>query len=180
MTEAPGNSAHDVLLGQFEKLGPVRAAVIGVVNFDLPESTHAKFEQIAEIARREPPELARLRPEDEKSKNWYQAFFNGIGYLKDGLSASYFHLDNIEGLEAEVLRRCGEALSELDPPDEPVTMAMRTPRIDYESEAFRFALRRTLEYLAVTLAAFFKAEPSSIRKLRKALKKQTTRSLRST
>jgi hypothetical protein len=51
----------------------------------------------------------------------------------------------------------------------PETFGFRAPILGFEYHAFLFALRRTLDYLAGGVAAYFKRESHSIRRLAKSL-----------
>lgn len=156
-----------------EALRPVVAAVLDVVNFTLPDETQAKFERIVEGIRAKPPWVARLLPQDG-GPNWYLKFGDGVSWsLREGLGASYYHAENAATLEQRAVKAAANALERLEPGDHPSVKQIYTRKLNYEYQAYRLALRRTLDYLAVTVCAFFKRPCNSINGVEKALKKAT-------
>ena len=151
-------------------LEPVREAVREVVHFTLPDEISGRLNLIVEEIEGKPPALARLTEEGGSRRDWYFRFGDGISWsVREGLGASYYHAGNAEEIEAEMMKRCTDALEALEAPDWPSVTRLYTRKLNYEYQAFQFALRRTLDYLARAAAAFFKTECASINGLAKAL-----------
>jgi hypothetical protein len=53
-----------------------------------------------------------------------------------------------------------------------------TERLDFEYQAFILSLRRTMEYLAISISAFFRCEVYSIRDISKAIKRANPEEIR--
>jgi hypothetical protein len=154
-----------------QALRPVRDAVLEVVDFALPEEVAARFNRIEVEIRAKPPAVARLVRKEGDRRNWYLTFGNGVVWsVREGLGASHYHAANAADLEERVVQAAADELAKLEPPDWPSVKPIWTRKLNYEYQAYRFALRRTLDYLAVAVCAFFKQECNSINGVSKALK----------
>jgi hypothetical protein len=173
LSDESADTPNPLLLHELSVIEPSFAAVQELVGFDLPPRTQEKFAALGSflVERPLPPQLARLTPEGGSNRDWFTRVQNtAVHDVQEGLSASYYHRENIETLEHGIIDRCAGGLSDLPAPPQPITTALRARKLNFEYQAFRFALRRTLDYLAVAVAAFFKAEPRSINNLAKALR----------
>lgn len=151
-------------------LQPVIEAVLEVVNFRLPDEIHERFERIVEEIRARPPCVARLLPKEEGKTNWYLKFGNGVSWsLREGLGASHYHAENAAALEQQAVEAAAGGLDKLEAPDWASQKPIYTRKLNYEYQAWRFALRRTLDYLGFTVCAFWKKPCNSINGVRKAL-----------
>lgn len=151
----------------------MREAVCEVVDFHLPHETMSRFSRIIEEIERKPPMVARLTEAGGSRRDWYSRFGNGVAWsVYEGLAASYYHAENAEELEARMVRRCTDALEKLEAPDWPSVTELYTHKLNFEYQAFQLAARRTLDYLSVAVAAFFKTDCSSINDLTGALKQR--------
>lgn len=94
-----------------------------------------------------------------------------IDDLREGLTAAIYHQRNVLRLEQEIVEVCRTAYANasFSLAENPVTMAVGAQRLTYEYHAFLFAIRRTLEYLARGLAAYFGRSSKSFRRIPKTL-----------
>jgi hypothetical protein len=169
-TPFPGIDPDEERARHHEALRPVRDAARKVVHFELPDGIAGRLNRIVEEIERKPPMLERLTVEGGSRRDWYFRFGDGISWsVREGLGASYYHAGNAEEIEATMMKRCTDALEELEAPDWPSVTRLYTRKLNYEYQAFQFALRRTLDYLARAAGAFFKTECTSINGLAKAL-----------
>jgi hypothetical protein len=100
-----------------------------------------------------------------RKKDWLAAMQEQIfGAFREGLVAVYYHLDHIRQLERAIADRA-ETSRDLLFSTPPTTLGLNCRPLNAEYQAFKFAVRRTLEYLAGAVAMFFKTDGTRIRKL---------------
>ena len=164
---------QDVLHDAGARFDPLTSAVTARVRYSLPEHVQERFRATAEAMRldRLPPALERLTFEGGSRRDWLNPMRGALlHHVPEGLKASHYHLDAIRRLESDVVGLCTANLPDGDGPVNGVTVGMSLGPMNFEYQAFRFALRRTLEYLAVGVSAFFKAQPGSFAHLDQALR----------
>lgn len=142
-----------------------------IAGFDLPSATQSKFLMLHKSLTAEPSAalLKRLTSEAKHSKRDRLASFKNmvLGHVREGLTASYYHLANIENMERRLL-----GLLETQVPYVQAGSAVSfggANRLDYEYQAFAFSLRRVMEYFATSVGGFFLQDVHRIRNLPKIL-----------
>lgn len=155
------------------RLRPYLKTTEKVAGFEFPEYTNRKFLHVHSLITATPQlaTLSRLTVEGGSRKDWLKRFTSAVlGDVQEGLAASYYHLANIEYIEQGVI---SAALSTLAPLELKVgtTVAIgNTRKINFEYQAFAFSIRRTMEYLAASVNAFFKRDGNRIRDLAVSIK----------
>jgi hypothetical protein len=151
---------------------PYCAAIREVAGFDMPINTKEKFRslEISMHTSRSLPILKRLTPEGGSRRDWLTPFLNSREYVKEGMAASYYHYNNFMILEQKIISLGLEKLPNIQTPNGFHTGVHMSNKLDFEYQAFVFALRRTMEYLAISAAAFFKRESHSIRNLQTSIR----------
>jgi hypothetical protein len=175
MEAFPGIDPEEESARHHGALRPVRHVVREVVDFSLPDETVERFVGIRDQIISKPPMVARLTHDGESRRNWYLRFGNMVSWdIPEGLGAAHYHAGRAEAFESELLQRCTDALEELAPqaPDWPSVTRLYTRKLNYEYQAFQFALRRTLDYVSVAGAAFFKRECARITDLPRVLSRE--------
>jgi hypothetical protein len=111
--------------------------------------------------------LTHLHSHRSERVDWLRRFRSSVlGSLQEGVYASSYHLSRIQSIESEMLQIAEQFLPQLGKPVTSSGMGGGNSRaLNFEYQAFAFALRRTLEYLAVAVASFFKSDCHSIRSL---------------
>ncbi|MBI2955803.1 MAG: hypothetical protein HYY26_00690 [Acidobacteria bacterium] len=138
------------------------------VGFELAEGTRQRFLRLHHVINATPrlPILERLVPTRDLHRHWLRIFTDSaIGYTQEGLAACYYHLNNLGSLESEMVTLVVSHVDELRLQPGQVMAVGNTRRLDFEYQAFVLAVRRTLEYFAVSVGAFFKREAHRIRGL---------------
>lgn len=117
-----------------------------------------------------PASLAHLEHNSGSGPDWLARCRHGIlSNVQEGLYSSLYHLTRVEQIESAML-----AIAKRHAPN----LAMRkgsgagggnSRALNAEYQAFAFAIRRTLEYLAVAAAAYFKTDCHSFRRLSAAV-----------
>ncbi len=149
-------------------------AVSAVAGFDLPEEVAAQFRAIHSDLTQEPrsPALDRLLPTDAGKPDWLARLTNKIlGDVQEGIAACHYHLENLSRLEC-ALAAAAEAARPLlakNRLNRTVVAGGNTRALNFEYQAFHITVRRTLEYFASSVAAFFKQDGPGIRRLVSAL-----------
>ena len=115
--------------------------------------------------------LAHLQRLGSERVDWLHRFRSGVlGSLQEGVYASSYHLSRIQSMESQMLQIAKQFLPLLGKPVTSSGLGGGNSRaLNFEYQAFAFALRRTLEYLAVAVASFFKSDCHSIRSLYRIL-----------
>lgn len=139
------------------------AALREVVGDPLPSAQTVRLNEIVERWR-DPvdPALTRLTAQGGSRRDWLAALRSGTQSVRDGMTACHYHVARIEQIENEVIAFC-ERRDGLFP--EGRDTSFRIPPLSAEYAALQFALRRTLDYTAVAVAAFFKTHGGSFRHL---------------
>src|SRR5438093_1451181 len=147
------------------------AAMERIAGFELPETAKNKFQAFYAAVTRTPrlPVLVRLTIEGGSRLDWLQPFINAVGHVQEGLAASYYHIANVDSIEREIINLASAALRELKIPTYSCVGGGNTRRLDFEYQAFVFALRRTMEYFSVSVGTFFKRPVHRIRALAKSI-----------
>jgi len=121
--------------------------------------------------------LDNLAPEGGARRDWRSELIAALGSVGHGLAACHYHLSRLEEVERQVqdmlLRE--KAVSLLQ---DGVVIGRGTPTIDFEYHAFAFAIRRTLEYAAQSVGAFFKTQAYRIRDLERSISRGSPEDLR--
>jgi len=96
-------------------------------------------------------------------------FLELINAIENGLYASLYHLQSVEQMEMAIKDIAIAIFREIPVPDNRTGSigGGDTRQLDYEYQAFHFALRRTLEYLAQLVAYTFGIKIGSFRELAK-------------
>jgi hypothetical protein len=106
--------------------------------------------------------LIGLFDNDKKQNKWFMKFVDPIFDVAEGLSASYYHLENITRYESVI----GHLSLERMPPHvetKPWTMeGGNTRKLDYEYQALIISLKRALDYAAWSISSFLKNRCNSI------------------
>jgi hypothetical protein len=155
-----------------EKSRPLFAAMERIAGFELPATAKNKFLAFHTAVTRTPrlPVLVRLTIEGGSRRDWLQPFINaGLGHVQEGLAASYYHVANVDSIEREIINLASVTLGELKIPRYSGVGGGNTRRLDFEYQAFVFALRRSMEYFAVSVGTFFKRPVHRIRALANSL-----------
>lgn len=146
--------------------------VTNIAGLTLPSTTTERLDAVDQRLNIEPlpVALAHLLRSDVNKPDWLARLRWCIADFRDGLAATYYHLENTYRIELQAARF---AAAHLPNPDmiRGTTGGGDTRRIDAEFHAFVFAGRRTMEYFANAVSAFFKMRTSSIRDLPGLLKK---------
>lgn len=100
-----------------------------------------------------------------RSQKWYLRLAEGLfGHTQGARRAVEYHLSRIDEIESEVENYLGR--QDLSKIPKGVCHAIgNTQKLDVEYHAFVFAYRRTLEYFAAGVAAYFKSECNSFKGL---------------
>ncbi|KII32207.1 hypothetical protein NL64_13265 [Pseudomonas fluorescens] len=116
----------------------------------------------------QPDWVTELR-QNERSMKWYLRLAEGLfGHTQGARKAVEYHLCRIGEIESEVETYLGrQDLSKI--PKGSCHAIGNTQKLDVEYHAFVYAYRRTLEYFAAGLAAYFRTECNSFKDLPKAL-----------
>ncbi len=148
-------------------------AIHGVAGFRLPRDIEDRFSQISSAATAELviDHLKRLVPVEEGVRDWLQLFrISATWDVQHGLAASAYHFWRASTIESEIARVGLEMLPRLGLPINAGGCGGNTNMLDFEYQAFAFSLRRTLEYLAVAVGAYFKCDAHSIRDLTRTIR----------
>jgi len=143
-----------------------------VSGFNTPKRCTIDFKRLHEkiIADPLPETLKHLIKKSDKGRDWLTIFRSAIlGNVQEGLTASYYHLLNIESIENEMIAIASKEIQNIDLKNGGISGG-NTSKLNYEYQAFVFALRRTLEYLASSISSFFKCEGNRIRHVEKMIK----------
>lgn len=134
-----------------EALNPMINAVEQEAGFWLPPNTQIYFNQIRQaLLRQLAPNVCMLPPE------WYCKLERNIMETETGLTASYYHMENILRLEERILRVAHAHLPDKSSlPHAGGSVGPNTAKTDFEYHAFVLAVQRTLEYFALSVEAFF-------------------------
>lgn len=116
------------------------------------------------------PKYIKVWRSDPKEEHWYLQHAGGVlSNAQSAFGASHYHMTRLVQIESDV----EAALSKIDfqsviPTGSAVGVG-GTNRMDYEYHAFVFAARRSLDYLTLGLAAYFRETFNSFRRLPKSI-----------
>jgi hypothetical protein len=154
---------------------PLFAAMEHIAGFTLPDHLRSRFETIHLYTRQEPAgeAVSHLRPTERRPRDWLHEFRSSLlGHVQEGLGATYYHLRRIEEIEGQL----SEFTRKLDLPRNLSSSTSvgggNTRALNYEYQAYLFAIRRTLEYFALFTSAYFKTDCHRIRGLRGAIEQR--------
>jgi hypothetical protein len=142
-----------------------------VARFELPETVESQVRAIGAQVHGEPKKrsLARLRPSRPNGVDWLERLSRGFESTNEGLAASHFHYRRIREIEEKIREACmshAEAFRVLNPHG---TFGFGSRPLSFEYAAFTFAVRRTLDYLAICIGSYFKTQSYSIRRVADAI-----------
>ncbi|MBI1923275.1 hypothetical protein HYR99_03390 [Candidatus Poribacteria bacterium] len=155
------------------KLRPYLETFGKAASFELPEPTKKKFLSVHSLITTTPQlaTLSRLTIEGGSRKDWLKRFTSAVlDDVQEGLAASYYHLANIEHIEQEVISAALSTLAHLEQKIGTTVGGGNTRKLNFEYQAFAFSIRRTMEYLAASVNAFFKRDGNRIRDLVASIK----------
>jgi hypothetical protein len=128
------------------------------------EISDANLDAVWEFLQTGPSSLAHLQPSDGK-RDWLTEMKERIfGSLREGLAITRYHLDRVGLIEYRIEAIAKEHEAALLPTRN-MGLAITSRPLVAEYQAFEFALRRSLEYLAGAVSAYFKTEGNRIRNL---------------
>jgi hypothetical protein len=144
-----------------------RAAFAPVTKSGSAAVSDAMLDSIWEFLKTEPPSLNHLQLVDGK-RDWLGVMNEMIfGSLREGLATTRYHLDRVELLEGQITAIAKAHENALF--GQGMTLGLHSRPLVAEYQAFELALRRSLEYLAGGIAAYFKTEGNRIRTLHKTV-----------
>lgn len=149
-------------------LGPVLGGACGElrreVDFDIPQADQQPWVQFIEWTNTRPPFVARWRADERQERRCYARLVDAIDASRSAYVGAIYHLDRVRTIEMKVR----EILSGYDfhsaLPKGSSAAIGRCRQADFEYQAFIFAYRRSLEYLAWGLSTYFAAETDSFKK----------------
>lgn len=178
MTDATGGEASlPANLGDVSwRILPLWTSLDAAAGFELPERSLVRFRDVhshlTQVPR--PALLSRLEPQADGKRNWYRRLTARIlDNVQEGIGACHYHLANIAEIESELHQIVRESVPRLGlPTHTPYTVGGgNTRRLNYEYQAFVLAARRTMDYFAGSVAAFFKEEDPSLGKLARCIRR---------
>jgi hypothetical protein len=118
--------------------------------------------------------IARPTWSEERWRRWRGEFCDALMHVRHGLNAAHYHHGRLALIESElisIIRQNTEVFTHKMPEGfGQMTTGLSCQPLSFEYQAFLFAERRTLEYLAVAVAKFFVCECHRIRRLDKAIR----------
>jgi hypothetical protein len=106
MTEAAemGSEIPPDVLARGRLINEVYSKEIAVASYDLPDDLRELFLSLRDSMNAHPESLDRLRPTDDKPRNWYLAFVDMVLVdVQEGLAATMFHLQEIRVIESRLV-----------------------------------------------------------------------------
>jgi len=151
-----------------EELVSVGKTARSIVGYELPIENTRAFSEFDNYITADPkPPFVLEAHADPDAARWLKRLREGVlEATKNALACVYYHHNRIAEMESRVtsvlsatgiverLRACNAAI-----------VPLNTVAIDAEYQAFILASRRSLDYFARALAAFFRADFHSFRKL---------------
>lgn len=149
---------------------PLWTGLENVAGFGLPAATQQRFLDVHAHLTKLPrlDVLARLEPKSEGKRDWYRRLSARVlDNVQEGVGACHYHVANIRHIELGLHQIVRDTVPGLNLPSQTAWALAggNTRRINYEYQAFLLATRRTMEYFAGSVAAFFKAEDPGFRGL---------------
>jgi hypothetical protein len=137
-------------------------ALFAPVQFDLPAETELRLRGMHEFLNSSPGSIEHLRR--RRGRDWLADMREQIfGAFREGLVAVHYHLARIGEIERSITEIAQAHSDELLLPG--ATIGLFSRPLNAEYQAFKFAVRRTLEYLAGAVTMYFKTDGNRIRKL---------------
>lgn len=141
-------------------------AIAAVAGHDLPSPLKEQMDA-ASLAVGEPNSdapLAHLAVREGKL-DWRERLARHMGHALEGLAVGNYHYTRTLEIERDI----ATTLSSLETAPPSSTMGFASRKLNAEYQAFVFALRRSMEYFAAAVAAFFKTDCRRIRTLEKSI-----------
>ena len=145
-----------------------RAVLHEVGGLDLPSQLEERLKaaNMCVVPDAQHEHLVRLKPAKKGRPDWFGRLDSRRGSVHESLASTYYHLVRISQIEAGIR----EAVATRVPPMDGWTMGFPSRQLTAEYQAFVFALRRTADYLAGVVAAFFKTDGHRIRGIADTIK----------
>jgi hypothetical protein len=147
----------------------IRAArdIAGFTEF--PETLRTPFQYFHEFITKPQPQFITDLRANPKYEHWYYRLINGIlGNTQSAFECVYYHYFNVLDMESRLIDRLAQGNHRNVMGSASLSIG-NTKRLDFEYQAFVFAYRRALEYLARSIAAYFKTDCNSFKDLPKAI-----------
>lgn len=145
--------------------------VDGCAKYDAPPSVTKVFLELHAHQWTEPkPEFTQIWGETSPNWRWQKRHSDAMSSVESAVSAAYYHGEHLAQMEHLILAY----------PQREAAMKIlgnatigggNTRKLDFEYQAFIFAYRRALDYLALAIAALLKQEFHSFRELPKSLER---------
>lgn len=167
--------------GNFETLRNVATnpEIVGHINdarevlaFDLPESERKSFLLFYDFITNPQPRFITAWRSTPGEERWYHALVNGLNLATpNAYTCVLYHFRRLSDLESEVMEKISKRNYLHALGDSTSVGIGNTLKWDFEYQAYVFAYRRCLDYMARGLAAFFKHSFNSFADLSGQLKK---------
>ena len=141
-------------------------AIAAVAGHDLPSPLKEELDA-ASLAVGEPDSeapIGHLAPREGKP-DWRGRLGRRRGHALEGLAVAHYHYTRTLEIERDITTM----LRSLETPLPSSTMGFASRKLNAEYQAFVFALRRSMEYFAAAMGAFFKTDCRRIRDLEGAI-----------
>jgi hypothetical protein len=128
------------------------------LRFRVPASVERRMDAVQSAANEESP-TALLRPgwDADRWQQWRVSFQQSLQHVSDGLAAAHYHHTQVVRIErrvTELVMDNRDLFADMPGLERGFTFGPRCRPLAFEFQAFLFAERRTLEYLAVAIARF--------------------------
>jgi hypothetical protein len=124
---------------------------------------------VHDFLQTDPSSVSHLQPIEGK-RDWLAEFKARLfESFREGLAIARYHLDQAELIETRI-RGIAEKQEAALLPSDGMVLGLSCRPLVAEYQAFEMALRRSLEYLAGAISAYFKTDGNRIRTLAKAVK----------
>ncbi len=166
--DQPDEQVQQEMLAKIERARPMFAELGRVAGYVPPDSLSADFAKLhREVVGNAVPALAHLSNPRPGGPDWLTRFRAAVlDSLQEGLYGASYHLSRVESIETAMLHIAEAHLPLLGPSLAGSSIAGGNSRaLNFEYQAFAFAIRRTLEYLGVAIGAYFKRNSHSFRDL---------------
>jgi hypothetical protein len=142
-----------------------------VTRFELPESVESRIREIGAQLHGEPTRraLLRLKPSRPGAVDWLERLSRGFESTHEGLAASHFHYQRVCEIEEQIRQVCESRAEAFRDFGSHGTFGFGSRPLSFEYAALTFALRRTLDYLAICIGSYFKTDSYSIRNAARAI-----------
>ena len=138
-----------------ERLEKLHDAITSVADCALPWPLREDLDA-ARLAAGEPKSVANVehfvgRP---GKPDWRERMGRHVGHAFEGIAIANYHVERVAQIEAEI----ASMIASLDDPPPSTNVGFGSRKLNAEYQAFVFALRRSLEYFAAAVGAFFKTD----------------------